>query len=61
MVNKFFRPNYFEEYDEVEFFTRLRLRKETVRMLLDLIEDIINVIKKPQSRHVFQVETAIDT
>lgn len=36
-----FRPNYFDECDELEFFKRFRLQKQTCNMLLGLIRDDI--------------------
>ncbi|KAJ8909946.1 hypothetical protein NQ315_004013 [Exocentrus adspersus] len=42
------RPNYFDEYDELEFFKRFRLQKHTVQMVLHTIE---NLIKYPTNRN----------
>lgn len=35
------RPDLFNEYDNIEFFKRFRFRKNTVQMILTLIEERI--------------------
>lgn len=36
------RPNYFEELDNFDFFSKFRLSKRTVEMILEQIEDNIS-------------------
>jgi len=42
------RPDYFEELDDLEFFKRFRLQKESCRMVLNRIQD---EIKSPTDRN----------
>lgn len=36
------RPNYFDELDDLDFFSKFRLSKPTVEMIVDQIEDTIS-------------------
>lgn len=36
------RPNYFEELDNIDFFCKFRLSKQTVEIILEEIEDNIS-------------------
>lgn len=44
-----YRPNFFEEFDEYDFFVRFRLPKRTVE---NLLEDIEENIRYPTLRYV---------
>jgi hypothetical protein len=36
--------NHFEIWDDVDFFARFRLRKQTVMLLLNLIDDQLSIM-----------------